>query len=134
MLVGTALAVFLIVRPPGETKGASPVFVGKLTPTATAAGGTAVPTVAAKTPEVTATAPADATATAAAAVSPTVTVSPFGEHVVVEGDTLLGIAQANLSPGDDVVQFARAIANLNGLDYDNPNLRIGQTLLLPKPQ
>jgi hypothetical protein len=132
MLVGTALAVFLIVRPPGETKGASPVFVGKLTPTATAAGGTAVPTVAAKTPDPTAT--VDATETAAAAVSPTVTVSPFGEHIVVEGDTLLGIAEANLTPGDDVVQFARAIANLNGLDYDNPNLRIGQKLLLPKPQ
>lgn len=129
MLVGTAVAVFLILRPPGSTKGASPVFVGKLTPTATASGGTVQPTVAAKTPE--ATASPGSTATAAATT--TATVSPFGEHVVVEGDTLLGIAQANLAPGDDVVQFARAIANLNGMDYDDPGLRIGQTLLLPRP-
>ncbi len=88
------------------------------------------PTVAAKTPEATASPGGTATAAATATATP----SPFGEHVVVEGDTLLGIAQANLAPGDDVVQFARAIANLNGLDYDNPNLRIGQTLLLPRPR
>ncbi len=61
------------------------------------------------------------------------TPSPFNEHVVVEGDTLFGIAQANLAPGDDVVKFAQAIAALNGIDYNNPELRIGQKLLLPKP-
>ena len=147
MLVGTAVAIFLIVRPPGQSNGASPVFVGKLTPTATAAGGTVQPTVPAMTPEGTGTADAAGTATAEAAgtatpggsVTPggTVTVtgtpSPFNEHVIVEGDTLLGIAQANLAPGDDLVQFAHAIANLNGLNYDNPELRIGATLLLPKP-
>ena len=141
MLVGTAVAIILIVRPPGASSGASPVFVGKLTPTATSAGGAAQATVPAVTPQTTGTAEgtttAEATGTSTAGVggTPTVTgtVSPFNEHVVVEGDTLFGIAQANLAPGDDVVKFAQAIATLNNIDYNNPNLRIGQTLLLPKP-
>ncbi len=137
MLVGTAVAIILIVRPPGASTGASPVFVGKLTPTATASGGGAQATVPAVTPELTTTTTAEAsvTTTPGAEGTPTETgtPSPFNEHVVVEGDTLFGIAQANLTPGDDVVKFAQAIANLNGLDYNNPNLRIGSTLLLPKP-
>lgn len=150
MLVGTAVAIILIVRPPGASGGASPVFVGKLTPTATAAGGAEQPTVPAVTPGTTGTA-AEGTGTpeaagtgtpeaagtttpgAGATVSVTGTVSPFNEHVVVDGDTLFGIAQANLSPGDDLVKFAQAIASLNNIDYNNPNLTIGQTLLLPKP-
>ena len=142
MLVGTAVAIILIVRPPGSSSGASPVFVGKLTPTATAAGGEAQATVPAITPETTGTSvegsvTVEATDTttpgAEGTATTTGTASPFNEHVVVEGDTLFGIAQDNLAPGDDVVQFAQAIATLNGIDYNNPNLRIGQTLLLPKP-
>ena len=142
MLVGTAVAIILIVRPPGASTGASPVFVGKLTPTATAAGGEAQATVPAVTPETTGTsvegtttAEATGTTTPGAEGTPTVTgtPSPFNEHVVVEGDTLFDIAQANLAPGDDITKFAQAIAALNGLDYNNPQLRIGMTLLLPKP-
>jgi LysM repeat protein len=142
MLVGTAVAIILIVRPPGASTGASPVFVGKLTPTATAAGGAAQATVPAVTPATTGT-PGEGTATAEASGSETPgaegtptatgTASPFNEYVVVEGDTLFGIAQANLAPGDDIVAFAQAIAALNGLDYDNPDLPIGKILLLPKP-
>jgi LysM repeat protein len=150
MLVGTAVAVLLILRPPGESTGASPVVVGRSTPTATAASGTPQPTVAAATPGTTDTSipgtpGADETpnatpgaggtpAATASAATPGATESPFNEHVVVPGDTLLGIAEANLAPGDDLVAFAQAIASLNGLDYNNPNLTIGQTLLLPKPK
>lgn len=140
MLVGTAVAIILIVRPPGASTGASPVFVGKLTPTATAAGGAARATVPAVTPDTTGTpgegtTTPETTGTAAPEGTPTETgtPSPFNEYVVVAGDTLFDIAQANLAPGDDVVKFAQAIANLNGLDYNNPELRIGMTLLLPKP-
>lgn len=150
MLVGTAVAIILIVRPPGESTGASPVFVGKLTPTAV--GGAAQATVPAVTPGTTGTA-VEGTTTAETTGSttpgvegtgtttpgaeststPAVTPSPFNEHIVVEGDTLFGIAQANLAPGDDVVKFAQAIATLNGIDYNSPALHIGQKLLLPKP-
>jgi LysM repeat protein len=149
MLVGTAVAVLLILRPPGESTGASPVVVGRSTPTATASSGTPQPTVAAATPGTTdtatagtpgasetpsATESAGTPAATASAATPGATASPFNEYTVVPGDTLLGIAAANLAPGDDLVSFAHAIANLNGLDYDNPNLSIGQVLLLPKPQ
>lgn len=127
MLVGTAVAVFLLVRPPGETKGAPPVVVGKTT--ATPASGTPQPTVPAQTPQST----VGETPASAETPTPAVTESPFGEYVVVEGDTLFDIAKANLPPDDDPVSFAQAIAALNGLDYDAPVLPIGKKLLLPKP-
>ncbi len=136
MLVGTAVAVFLLVRPPGETKGAPPVVVGKTT--ATPASGTPQPTVPAQTPQSTVSetpaseTPASETATTGTPTA-AVTESPFGEYVVVAGDTLFDIANANLPPGDDPVSFAKAIATLNGLDYDAPVLPIGKKLLLPKP-
>jgi hypothetical protein len=120
MLAGTALAVFFIVRPPGESGGASPVIVGRSNPTP--ADGEQEPTIAAETPVVTST----------PRPSPTATVSPYNEYIIVDGDTLYDIAEANLVPGDDLDAFARAIANLNGLDFDAPVLTPGDTLLLPK--
>jgi hypothetical protein len=60
-------------------------------------------------------------------------VNPYGEYTIVEGDTLYDIAEANLAPGDDLDAFARAIANLNGLDFDAPILTPGDVLLLPPP-
>ena len=123
MLAGTALAVFFIIRPPGESGGASPAFVGVIAPTAPPSGGTAQPTLQAETPQVTNTPRPTATPT----------VNPYGEYTIVEGDTLYDIAAANLVPGDDLDAFARAIANLNGLDFDAPILTPGETLLLPPP-
>jgi LysM repeat protein len=61
------------------------------------------------------------------------TQSPFNEYIIEAGDTLYDIAAANLTPGDDLDAFARAIASLNGLDFDAPTLTPGETLLLPKP-
>lgn len=151
MLIGTAVAVFLLVRPPSETKGAPPVVVGKTT--ATPSGGTQPSPVAAKTPQTTQepgsrTAVASGTpgagetpettpdTTPGAVLTPGAgaTESPFSRHVIEAGDTLFDIAKANLPPGDDPVSFAKAIATLNGLDYDAPILTIGKTLLLPKPK
>ncbi len=151
MLIGTAVAVFLLVRPPGETKGAPPVVVGKTT--ATPSGGTQQPTAAPKTPQSTvdATSPTpdpsgtpggDETPAGTPGTTPnpeqtpgaTATESLFGTHVIESGDTLFDIATANLPPGDDPVSFAKAIAVLNELDYDAPILTIGATLLLPKPE
>ena len=63
----------------------------------------------------------------------TPTVNPFGEYTIVDGDTLYDIAGANLPPGDDIDAYARAIATLNGLDFENPILVPGETLLLPPP-
>src|SRR5204863_3284043 len=71
MLVGTALAVVLILRPPGETKGAVPVVVGKAAPTPTSSRGSTSPTIAAQTPQT--TPPASAIETAAGDVTGTAT-------------------------------------------------------------
>jgi hypothetical protein len=143
MLVGTAVAVFLVVRPPGETKGAPPVVVGKTT--ATPGNGQDVATLAPSTPVTGQGTPAG-TATPSTDETPSgiprgtttprasATPSPYGEYTVVDGDTLFDIAKANLPPGDDPVSFAKAIAVLNGLDYDAPVLPIGKKLALPKPQ
>lgn len=121
MLVGTALAVILLLRPPVETRGA-PVLVGQSTPTPAGASGDE--TVAAQTPRATNT-PSTPSPTA------TATVSPFGDYVVQDGDTLYGIAEATIAPGDDIDAYARAIATLNGLDFDAPVLRPGDHIALP---
>lgn len=128
MLVATALAVYLIVRPPGETKGALAV-VGRSTATATAENGQGQRTVEAQTPAGTTT-PAG---TPTPDISLTPTVSPFIEYVVQDGDSLYAIAEANLPPGDDVTQYAIAIANLNGFTVEEPLISVGETLLLPRP-
>jgi len=126
MLVGTALAVFLLVRPPGETKGAVPVVVGRSTPTPTAEGGGDAGTRAAGTPAVTST-PAR-TATPEASPTPS-----FVAYIVQEGDSLFSIAEANLPAGDELTAYVEAIANLNNIDVDNPVLTVGDTILLPPP-
>ncbi len=165
MLVGTALAVFLLLRPPGETKGAPPVVVGNRGPTPTASGGKTEPTVAAATPGASATAAAAAASSTAGGGTPgagetgtasagetgtpaasttgtppasgTATASgteqPFIEYTAQDGDSLFGIAQQYVPVGDDIIAFMHAIATLNGWDYDNPNIQVGQIVLLPKP-
>lgn len=141
MLVGTAVAVFLLVRPPGETTSA-PVVVGRLTPTPTASGGepAATPTAAdvgepprSGTETRAAGTPGRGTPAAAGTGTPaaTPTPPPFIEYVIQDGDTLYDIAEANLPPGDDIDAYARAIANLNGIDFDAPVLTVGETILLP---
>ena len=128
MLVGTAVAVFLFVRPPGDNGGASPVVVGRSSPTPTASGGTVQPTIPPRTP-----APTTTASTPTPAGTPAATESPFIEYTVQPGDTLLDIAAANLPPGDDLTAYAQAIANLNGINIDDPIINEGQILLLPRP-
>jgi LysM repeat protein len=121
MLVGTALAVFLLLRPPGDTSGALPVVVGRSSATPESRE-TPQSTVRPETPR----------ATNTAVVTPSATPeSPFLQYVVQEGDSLFSIAQDNLPAGDDLQAYVEAIANLNGLDVNDPVLRVGQTLALP---
>ena len=123
MLVGTALAVLLIIRPPGGSSGSSIVAVGGVQPTVTAADGEAAPTARAQTPQ--------ASPTRAAATPTAAPTTSFREYVIADGDTLFGIAEQFLPVGDDLAAFTQAIANLNGLDLDDPILTPGDTLLLP---
>jgi len=122
MLVGTAVAVFLFVRPPGESGGAAPVIVGQSSPTPTASGGTVQPTIPPRTPV-----PSASPATPTAAASPT---PAFLQYTVQDGDTLFDIALANLPPGDDLQAYVDAIASLNGIGVEDP-LAVGTVIQLP---
>jgi len=137
MLVGTAVAIFLLVRPPGESSGSSTVSVGKVTPTVTPPGG-AAPTATSNVsepPQSSGTAEPNETESAetptpdtASTAGPTV---GFREYVVQEGDSLYGIAEATIAPGDDIDAYARAIATLNGWTLDDAPLVPGDTIQLP---
>ena len=131
LLVGTMVAIVLLVRPPGETKGESPVIVGKTSPTATASNRTAEATIAAETPQVTAT-PSSPAGTATSAATTTPTESAFTEYTVQSGDNLYSIATQYAPAGTDVTSYVRAIIAQNGLSGTDAILNVGQKLLLPK--
>jgi nucleoid-associated protein YgaU len=127
LVVGTLVAVFLVLSPPGSksgTAGARPAGLPiQLTPTATATVRAAV------TPTMGANAGASVSATAsgspAAGATASATVGASGErtHVVASGNTLSGIAAEYGTTVD-------AILALNpGVTADN--ITIGQTLKIP---
>lgn len=129
MLVGTAVAVFLLVRPPGETRGSSPVFVSQAQRTATASTSDVRETPTAETPQATSTAEESATPEA----SVVATQSPFIEYTVQEGDSLFSIAEAHQPANATITEFMLAIATLNGFTVENPLLPVESILLLPRP-
>jgi Tfp pilus assembly protein FimV len=134
MLVGTAVAVFLLVRPPGETRGSSPVFVSQAQRTATASTSDVRETPTAETPE--ATTP-EATTTPQQSVTPEAsaapTEGPFIEYTVQEGDSLFSIAEAHQPANATITEYMLAIATLNGFTVENPILPVESILLLPRP-
>ncbi len=133
MLVGTAVAIFLLVRPPGESSGSSTVSVGRVTPTVTPEGGadaTQAPTEGQDTPPQSEGTPTPAAETPESEPTAEPTVG-FREYVVQDGDSLYGIAEATIAPGDDIDAYARAIANLNGWTLETAELSVGETILLP---
>ena len=117
LLVGTAFALWLLVRPPGGSEESSPVVLpqqAKATATATVEAPTSTPS------SLTTPTPA-ATATPARR-----------EYVVQEDDTLYGIAEKFKPPEKNLVDFVREIAQLNNLgDPESAVLRLGQTLIIP---
>jgi hypothetical protein len=117
LLVGTAFALWLLVRPPGGSQESSPVVLPqqeKVTATVTVEAATATPSQP-TTP------------------TPTATPTPSTRsYVVQEGDTLYGIAESLKPPGKDVVDFVAEIAQLNNLgDPESAVLHPGQTLIIP---
>lgn len=144
LLIGTAVAVLLLVRPPSGGSSAPDVTVARVTPTAdtgreeTPQAGTppqseTTPTPGAGTPE--ATASVDETPgaeeTPAAEETPDAEPVTYREYVVQEGDTLFSIAENNMPPGDDLVAYVEAIAVLNSATVDTLQLIPGDTILLP---
>jgi len=115
LLLGTAVALFLLLRPPEEASQSGFTIV-EPTPT----------TAVARTP--TAGTPA-ATPTVIASVTPT---PGAVQYTVQEGDTLFDIAAQFQPPGESLTDYADRLAAANGLDPSNPLLHPGQTLTIPK--
>jgi hypothetical protein len=127
LLIATAIALWLLVRPPGSG-GGEEVILADATPTAR-------PTVVTSTPEdETATpatvTPATTTTPGTAQPPPTETAGPR-TYIVQEGDTLLSIATANAPPGVDAFTYAQQIADASGLASLDAPINPGQTLILP---
>lgn len=117
LLVGTAFALWLLVRPPGGSEES-------------------VPSIVLPQPEEAATATVEApTFTPSARMTPTPAATPTPstrEYVVQEGDSLYGIAESLKPPDADLVDFVQQIAELNDLgDPDSAVLVPGQTLVIP---
>jgi LysM repeat protein len=142
LLIGTALAVWLLVQPtsseddpslrPNVVTPTSAAAVGQPTNGAGAPAATATPSAGTtQTPGATVTGTRPAGTTTPAATAPGGTTTPSagsGSYTVVSGDTLSGICSAqrpNLANTDCV----SSLRSLNGLSTDT--LSIGQTLRLP---
>ncbi len=124
LLVGTAVALWLIVRPPGSGSG-NEVIISQVTPTAIISQGTRTPALAS---------PTAATSTAVAPVTetpqPTATAAPR-EYFVQSGDTLTGIATQFAPPGVNPFVYAQQIAAASGLSSVNQPIITGERLVLP---
>jgi hypothetical protein len=122
LLVGTALAVWLIVRPPGSSNESSPNVALPGMPQAQES----------PTPAISPTAEGTAAARATPTAEATATPSEVQAYIVQEGDTLYDIAQRYLPPGEDLGDFVVRIADFNGLgDPDEAVIRPGQIIQIP---
>ena len=122
LLLGSVLALWLLVRPPGLPGDSSGVVIPEASPQP--ATPTASPAPA--TPVADATAEPTPTAAATPTAVPTPTAEPPApiEYTVVDGDTWYGIAEAY---GVD----AESLAAFNGLTLDD-FLQPGQVLTIPQ--
>jgi hypothetical protein len=127
LLIGTAVALWILVRPPGSGDG-NEVIITSLTPTTvvTQAAGTATRAPRSRTP--TAEAPTGATETAPLEATPTAAVRSYE---VQPGDTLIGIAERLAPPGVSPFDYVDQIVVANGLSSADEEIVVGQILILP---
>ena len=121
LLVGTAVALWLLVQPIGG--GSEPIVViADLTPTTEV---TDVPTTPTRTPVVTSTPEPSATPTPEETGTPAIS-----SYTVEPGDSLQSIAERFKPEGVTTFEYAGQIASANGISVGDV-IRVGQVLVLP---
>jgi hypothetical protein len=129
LLIGTAIALWLLLKPPEKASESVPsLIVPTQAATVTARPSPMTPTTATPLTGTPAATPAGTPAT-----TPATTATPgVNEYTVEEGDSLFGIAEKFLPPGEAIGDFAQRIAEANGLSPEDPLLQPGQTLRIPQ--
>jgi len=125
LLIGTAVAIWLLVRPPGGDSGGQ-VIISEVTPTSIVTAVLSTETPVSLTPQATRTPAIRTTPTPEATATPAVT-----EYVVQSGDSLYGIAELFAPAGVSVFDFAQQIADFNGFASVEEPIQPGQTLAIP---
>lgn len=125
LLIGTAVAIWLLVRPPGGG-GDALVIISEVTPTSIVTAVLNTPTPANQTPQATKTPRSLVTSTPAPTATPEVR-----EYIVQSGDTLLGIAELFAPAGVEPLDFAQQIADFNGFAALSDPIVTGQVLTIP---
>jgi hypothetical protein len=129
LLIGTAVALWLLLKPPEKASESIPSVI---MPTA-AATATAWPSPMTPTTAIPLTGTPAGTSATTSATTPAATATPgVNEYTVEEGDSLFSIAEEFLPSGEAIGDFARRIAETNGLSFEDPLLQPGQTLSIPK--
>ena len=137
LLVGTAIAIWLLVRPPGAGDGPDVIITELGTPSPIVTEVVDTPTPGPDETESPDETPDDddtptPDATAAEEEDPTDTPVPqVREYVVQSGDTLIGIAEQFAPSGVDSFEYAADIADASGLSSVEEPINPGQVLTLP---
>lgn len=132
LLVGSAFAIWLLVRPTGGGGGPE-IALAEITPTSIVTEVVSSPTPATPATPAAKTPTAGATETPQPPASPTSAATPEPRrYIVQEGDTLLGIADRFAPVGVNPVDYAQQIVDASPelSSIDDP-ITPGQTLVLP---
>ncbi len=126
LLIGSAIALWLIVRPPGSGNG-NEVIIANVSPSPV------VTRSATSTPRATQTPGTPGAAQTPPASVPTVATETPAQriYIVQDGDNLLSIAERTAPPGIAPFDYAVQIAAASGLSSVDEPINPGETLVLP---
>ncbi|MGD0114767.1 MAG: LysM peptidoglycan-binding domain-containing protein [Dehalococcoidia bacterium] len=127
LLLGTVVALYLLLKPPQEASQSTFNIVQPTATTAIVRTPTGGPT---PTPNASPNPSPNASPNASPAATPTA--GGVIAYTVQPGDTLVDIATRYLPTGMGINDFMWQIATHNGLDPSNPILQPGQILNLPQ--
>ncbi len=141
LLAGTVVALWLMIRPPGESNSSggtgSTIIVTPSVTRVVRPQATRTPSGSVTAAATSVTTPGGETATPGngqetATPAPGETPGGAQTYTVAPGDTLWDIAGRYLPQGENLAAFADRIAAANGLDAQNPVLSPGQVLQIPR--